>query len=59
MSAQQAALLAIKGAIYDLPPEDQAKVKSAAEQIKAVVAENGGAGAVALSLVAVEMAVDA
>lgn len=59
MSAEKAVLLTIKGAIYDLYPDDQAAVKTAAEQIRAVIAENGDAGFLAMALVGAEMAADA
>lgn len=59
MSAEHAMLLTLKGAITELPADEQAKVQSTAEQIKAVIAENGDAGFIAMALVSAEMAVDA
>lgn len=55
MKPEQYTLLLIKGAIAELPPADQAAVKRAEEQIRAVIAQNEPAGVLALALVGAEI----
>lgn len=52
-------LLLVKGAIFDLPAADQAKVKQCADQLRASIKEAGVYGALALALVGAEAAVEA
>lgn len=52
MTSEEHTLLLIKGTIADLPAADQAAVRLAEQQIKAVIAQNQGAGVIALALVA-------
>lgn len=52
-------LLAVKGAIFDLPAADQKTVKQCADQLKAAIKEAGVYGVLALALVGAEAAVEA
>lgn len=56
MNTDEATLGLIKGVIFDLPPEDQQKVKACASAIRDAVSESGPFGQVALALVAAEAA---
>lgn len=58
-SAEETQLLILKGAISDLPAEDQAAIKGLAQQIRDLVAGGGDAGEAALALVACEVALAA
>lgn len=55
-AADDATLLMIKGAIFDLPSIDQEKVADAANRIRAVISEFGAAGVMAAALVSAEIA---
>lgn len=55
MNHDQFAVAAVKGVIFDLSADEQAKVLAAAEAIRKVVSENGVHGAVALTLVTAEL----
>ena len=57
MTPDQETLLLIKGSISDLTPEQQLQVKDCAAMIRAVIADGGVAGVVALALVGAEMQV--
>lgn len=56
MSKERDVLLLLKGAISEASPAEQAKINSAADKLRAVVAEYGDEGTVALALVGSEMA---
>lgn len=56
---EQMALLMLKGAISDMPAEDQQKIAEAAEKIRVVMRESGEHGELALCLAAAEYAASA
>lgn len=56
MTSDKVALLAICGAIYQLPAEDRAKVEAAAEKIRKIRTEAGDYGDIAVALVGAEIA---
>ncbi len=59
MSAQdQATLLMIKGAIFDMPSANQQKISDAANKIRAVISEFGTEGVMAAALVSAEIAAE-
>lgn len=55
-AAENAALLVIKGIIFDLPKDDQDKIAEAAAKINAIVTEYEAAGIMAVALIGAEMA---
>jgi hypothetical protein len=55
MAKQSNELLILKGILSDAPPEDMEKINAAANKIRAVLAESGDYGNVALTLVALEI----
>lgn len=56
MNQEQIVLLIIKDTVSKAPPDERAKIEAAAEKLRAVVAESGAWGSVALALVGAEMA---
>lgn len=56
-SQEKAVLIAISGAIYQMPPTDREKVEATAVEIRKIVDAAGDHGVVALSLVGAEKAV--
>lgn len=54
MSEEEFTLKYIKGEIADLPPEEQARVTSIADQMRELLKGSGGDGALALALVGAE-----
>lgn len=58
MSAEKTMLLVLKGAISELPPEDQEKIKAVANTLKSIILSNGDAGMMAFALLGAEMAVE-
>ena len=55
MSEEEFTLKYIKGEIADLPPEEQARVTSIADQMRELLKGSGGDGALALALVGAEV----
>jgi len=51
-------LTIIKGVIFDLPAEDQEKVKQCANQLRDAIKAAGQHGAIALALVGIEAQVE-
>jgi hypothetical protein len=58
MTAEQYALMLIRGAIASAPDEEQNKIRTAAEQLRSLIAANGEPGKVALALVGAELAAE-
>ncbi len=58
MSNSKTHLLLLKGAMFDLSPEEQATVRTWADELKAQVAERGELGFVAISLASLELAIE-
>lgn len=56
MTHEEMTLLVIKDAIDKAPPEERAKIDSAAEELRAVLAKHGAWGSVGLALVGAELA---
>lgn len=51
-------LLLLKGAMYELAPAEQEKVKECAEKLRSVIVEYGDHGLLALALVGIELSND-
>ena len=56
--AKNVDLLLLKGAISEMTPAEQEKVKACAEKLRAVLAEYGDYGQLALALVGIELSDD-
>lgn len=54
MKESQVILWTLQGALREAPPEVQEKVAEAADKVRAIVAQYGDEGTVALTLVAAE-----
>lgn len=57
MSEEEFTLKYIKGEIADLPPEEQVRITSIADQMRELLKGGGGAGVLALTLVGAEVQV--
>lgn len=58
-SAQEkVTLLMIKGAIYDMPKEEQDTIATLAQQLRNIVKDAGAQGVLALALVGAEVAAE-
>lgn len=58
MSQEKAALYMLKGVVSEMEPDEQQKVDSALEKIRAVMSEYGQAGTIAMAMISLETAVD-
>ena len=58
MTAEKITLTLIRGTIAELPQEEQAKVNSAVEKIRAVMATEGDYARFAIALIGAEMAAE-
>lgn len=59
MTEEQTTLLLIKGALSEMEPADQEKVKACADKLRAVLNEHAEHGILALGLVGAELAAKA
>lgn len=59
MTEEQTTLFLIKGAISEMEPAEQEKLKACADKLRTLVGEQGDLGVVALGLVGAELAAKA